>query len=56
MCVLQFLLGLSDRQAAEAVRCRIQAPSLPKLRARVRFSSPAPERNPRSVAWGLFVV
>lgn len=22
-CVLQFLLGLSDRQAAEAVRCRI---------------------------------
>ncbi len=29
---------------------------LPKLRARVRFSSPAPERNPRSAAWGLFVV
>ncbi|MCX5505716.1 transposase (plasmid) [Streptomyces sp. NBC_00053] len=23
VCVLQFLLGLSDRQAAEAVRCRI---------------------------------
>ncbi|MGW3152145.1 hypothetical protein ACWDG1_47760 [Streptomyces sp. NPDC001177] len=23
MCGLQFLLGLSDRQAAEAVRCRI---------------------------------
>ncbi|MFI5571288.1 transposase [Streptomyces sp. NPDC051740] len=23
ICVLQFLLGLSDRQAAEAVRCRI---------------------------------
>ncbi|MEU8952637.1 transposase, partial [Streptomyces sp. NPDC048489] len=22
-CVLQFVLGLSDRQAAEAVRCRI---------------------------------
>ncbi|MFJ7209923.1 transposase [Streptomyces sp. NPDC098789] len=23
VCVLQFVLGLSDRQAAEAVRCRI---------------------------------
>ena len=23
VCVLQFLLGLSDRRAAEAVRCRI---------------------------------
>ncbi|MEU1183764.1 transposase [Streptomyces sp. NPDC005820] len=23
VCVLQFLLGLSDRPAAEAVRCRI---------------------------------
>jgi hypothetical protein len=23
VCVLQFLLGLSDRQAVEAVRCRI---------------------------------
>jgi transposase len=23
VCVLQFLLGMSDRQAAEAVRCRI---------------------------------
>ncbi|WP_328380560.1 transposase (plasmid) [Streptomyces sp. NBC_00440] len=23
VCVLQFLLGISDRQAAEAVRCRI---------------------------------
>jgi hypothetical protein len=23
VCVLQFLLGLSDRQVAEAVRCRI---------------------------------
>ncbi|MCL6732288.1 transposase [Streptomyces neyagawaensis] len=23
VCLLQFLLGLSDRQAAEAVRCRI---------------------------------
>ncbi|WP_314414797.1 transposase [Streptomyces sp. DSM 40484] len=23
VCVLQFLLGLSDRQAAKAVRCRI---------------------------------
>ncbi|MDG9702563.1 transposase [Streptomyces sp. DH37] len=25
VCVLQFLLGLSDRQAAEAVRCRFSA-------------------------------
>jgi hypothetical protein len=33
-----------------------QASSLPKLRARVRISSPAPETNPRSATWGLFVV
>ncbi|MGW1203157.1 transposase [Streptomyces cyaneofuscatus] len=25
VCVLQFLLNLSDRQAAEAVRCRIDS-------------------------------
>ncbi|MCX4790423.1 transposase [Streptomyces sp. NBC_01221] len=24
VCVLQFLLGLPDRQAAEAVRCRVE--------------------------------
>jgi hypothetical protein len=29
---------------------------LPKLRVRVRFSSPAPDFAPRSAAWGLFVV
>lgn len=42
VCVLQFLLGLSDRQAAEAVRCRIDFKyamvrhEAPSLRARVR--------------------
>ena len=42
VCVLQFLLGLSDRQAAEAVRCRIDFKyalvrhEAPLLRARVR--------------------
>ncbi|MEU9063411.1 transposase [Streptomyces sp. NPDC048430] len=34
VCVLQFLLGLSDRQAAEAVRCRR------------RFKRPGPARRP----------
>ncbi|MFD3649483.1 transposase [Streptomyces cyaneofuscatus] len=38
VCVLQFLLNLSDRQAAEAVRCRIDftyalALSSPSIRA-----------------------
>ena len=42
VCVLQFLLGLSDRQAAEAVRCRIDFKyamvrhEAPLLRVRVR--------------------
>jgi hypothetical protein len=31
-------------------------PLIPKLRARVRFSSPAPRISPRSAAWGLFIV
>src|SRR5690349_16570939 len=29
---------------------------LPKLRARVRFSSPAPDASPRPTAWGFFVL
>ncbi|WP_405849757.1 transposase [Streptomyces sp. NBC_01518] len=37
VCVLQFLLGLSDRQAAEAVRCRIDF----ELRVRHRPLRPA---------------
>lgn len=44
VCVLQFLLGLSDRQAAEAVRCRIDfkyalamAETAEVLNATVRF-------------------
>ena len=31
VCVLQFLLGLSDRQAAEAVRCRIDFKYAPAM-------------------------
>ncbi|MER5218470.1 transposase, partial [Streptomyces sp. NPDC002838] len=32
VCVLQFLLGLSDRQAAEAVRCRIEREAAARVR------------------------
>lgn len=34
-CVLQFLLGLSDRQAAAVVRCRIDHSVLADLRGRL---------------------
>lgn len=49
------------RSARAAPRARVghhfstQASSLPKPRARVRFSPPAPLCNPRPWTWGLFV-
>ncbi|WP_433685780.1 hypothetical protein [Nocardia sp. CA-119907] len=56
VCVLQYVLDLSDRQAAEAVRCpyRFQVrarpgvgrPRLPPQRAE-RFPRPAGRRRPR---------
>ncbi|MFF9218898.1 transposase [Streptomyces viridosporus] len=48
VCVLQFLLGLSDRQAAEAVRCRIDltyAPALEPDDPGFRHSVPADLRE-----------
>jgi hypothetical protein len=46
VCVLQFLLGLSDRQAAEAVRCRIDFKC-----ALVRHEAPLSERGERPRRW-----
>lgn len=34
----------------------VDHPVIPKLKARVRFPSPAPDRSPRPAAGGLFVV
>lgn len=46
------------RLAVCAGQLRVQSvlSVIPELRARARFSSPAPRQIPRSVAWGLFVV
>jgi hypothetical protein len=46
VCVLQFLLGLSDRQAAEAVRCRIDFKyALVRLVAHGAVHDPQPVRG-----------
>ena len=46
------------QQHRKPLTCRyaIEARELPKLRARVRFSSPAPRQRPRSATRALFIV
>ena len=45
---------LTKRQVSRVTAPK--SPVIPKLRARVRFPSPAPRRRPRSATWVLFVV
>ncbi|MGW3108727.1 transposase [Streptomyces sp. NPDC001100] len=47
VCVLQFLLGLSDRQVAEAVRCRIDFTRDGHGTGRARLASQRAGRLPR---------
>jgi hypothetical protein len=43
--VLQFLLGLSDRDAAEAVRCRIMTDACPRVQVLLRGRCPGRRRR-----------
>ncbi len=53
---------LTSNRDSHAARSQVSTatvakePKLPKLRARVRFSSPAPCETPKSDTWGFFVV
>ena len=50
-----FRVGTGQLDRSRCMRA-LQAPLIPKLRARVRFPSPAPSKSPRPAARGSFVV